>query len=66
MPRMTGLDLARALLEVRPRLPIVLVSGFTSGTWTPAAVRTLGLRDLVAKPLTAQALATVVRRALEP
>jgi DNA-binding NtrC family response regulator len=63
MPGMTGLELARHLLELNPRARVALMSGF-SGTWTPASVRTLGLVDMLVKPLSAAALAEGVARAL--
>ena len=63
MPGMTGLMLAQELLQIRPSARVVLMSGF-SGTWTPASVRTLGLIDMLVKPLNAQALAEGLARAI--
>jgi PAS domain S-box-containing protein len=64
MPHMTGLDLAMEISALRPELPVLLVSGF-SGTWTPERVKALGLRDLIAKPVSVEVLAAAVRRALD-
>ena len=64
MPGMTGLDFATEVLATRPDLPVLMVSGF-SGTWTPERIQSLGLRELIAKPLTASVLATAVRRHLD-
>jgi two-component system cell cycle sensor histidine kinase/response regulator CckA len=63
MPGMTGLELAQQMLQLRPNARIVLMSGF-SGTWTRASVRTLGLIDMLVKPLTVAALADGVARAI--
>jgi len=63
MPGMTGLELAQQLLAIRPSARVALMSGF-SGTWTPASVRTLGLVDMLLKPLSAAALAQGVASAL--
>jgi two-component system cell cycle sensor histidine kinase/response regulator CckA len=63
MPGMTGLDLAQTILAEHPSARVALMSGF-SGTWTPASVRTLGLVDMLVKPLSAVALAEGVARAL--
>ncbi len=63
MPGMTGLMLAQELLRIRPSLRVVLMSGF-SGTWTPASVRSLGLIDMLVKPLNAMALAEGMARAI--
>jgi PAS domain S-box-containing protein len=61
MPRITGVDLGREIIRLNPEVPVLLATGF-SGTWTPERVRALGIRDLVAKPLTAAALAETARR----
>jgi CheY-like chemotaxis protein len=63
MPGMTGLQLAEQMLLLRPSARVVLMSGF-SGTWTRASVRTLGLVDMLVKPLNAAALAEGVARAI--
>ncbi len=64
MPPMTGLDLAMEISALRPELPVLLASGF-SGTWTQERVKALGLRDLIAKPVSIEVLAAAVRRALD-
>jgi two-component system cell cycle sensor histidine kinase/response regulator CckA len=63
MPGMTGLELAQRILQVKPSARVALMSGF-SGTWTPASVRTLGLVDMLVKPLSAAALAEGVARGI--
>jgi DNA-binding NtrC family response regulator len=63
MPGMTGLDLAQRMLGIRGDARVALMSGF-SGTWTPTSVRTLGLVDMLMKPLNAGALADGVASAL--
>jgi len=64
MPHMTGTELGRRILELRPTLPILLVSGST-GSLTGEEVRTLGLRELLTKPVTPSALAIALRRTLD-
>ena len=64
MPRMTGIDVARGVLETRPGLPVLMTSGF-SASWTPEAVRALGIHDLVAKPISLPVLAVALRSALQ-
>ncbi len=64
MPFMTGIDLSREMLGLRPKLPVMLASGF-NGTWTAEKVRAEGLRDLLIKPLTAAALSAAIRRVLD-
>jgi CheY-like chemotaxis protein/two-component sensor histidine kinase len=65
MPNLTGTDLAVELLKLRPDLPIILATGF-GGSMNSAKAQTLGLRELLMKPVTAQSLAEAARRALAP
>lgn len=64
MPKHTGIEVARRMLAVRPDLPVLLASGY-SGTWTLDKIRPLGLRALIAKPLTSSGIAAAVRKALD-
>ena len=50
MPRMTGLELARELLSVNPRLPVLLYTGF-SDDMTDVEVKRAGIRALLRKPV---------------
>ena len=53
------------MLALKPALPVVLTTGF-SASWTVEGVRAIGLRDLVAKPYSVEALAVTVDRHLPP
>ncbi|OPY83381.1 MAG: Blue-light-activated protein [Syntrophorhabdus sp. PtaU1.Bin153] len=64
MPGMTGLDLARKILLLRPNLPIILVTGF-SHLVSQESVRATGIRAMALKPLTRRELAQVVRKVLD-
>ncbi len=64
MPYMTGEELARQLLAIRPGLPIILCTGFSEKV-TPENARQLGIRDYLLKPLTIDQLAAKVRRVLD-
>ena len=64
MPRMTGLELARRLLSLRPDLPVILCTGFAYGV-TRERVREAGIRELVMKPFRSGDLAEKVRLALD-
>ena len=63
MPGMIGVDLAVQILQIAPRMPVLLASGYT-GTWTREKARELGLRDVIPKPATFEALAQAVHAAL--
>jgi len=64
MPGMTGLDLARNILLLRPDLPVILATGF-SHLVSEKSVRAAGIRALVLKPLTKGELARAVRKVLD-
>jgi CheY-like chemotaxis protein len=63
MPGMNGIDLTNALLGIRPELPILLASGF-GGTRTAHFARGPGLRAVLQKPFTVEALARSVHQLL--
>ena len=55
MPRLTGMELARELLALRPALPVILYSGYADAI-TDAQVQAVGIRALVRKPVEPAAL----------
>jgi PAS domain S-box-containing protein len=63
MPGMNGIDLASALHEVRPELPIILASGF-GGLRTAHFARGPGRRAVLQKPFTNEALGRTVQQLL--
>jgi nitrogen-specific signal transduction histidine kinase len=64
MPSMSGIDLAKNLHAIEPRLPVVAMTGF-SGVHTSESLKATGIDELILKPLNARDLAVVLRRALE-
>jgi len=64
MPGLSGTDLSRELLAIRPDLPIVLVTGF-SESLSKERVKALGIRDFLLKPVLRKDLAGAVSRALD-
>ncbi len=63
MPGLTGVDVAREVLRIAPHKPVLLMSGYSS-SWTAESVRTLGVIDLIAKPLGAARLSQSLAVAL--
>jgi CheY-like chemotaxis protein len=61
MPQMTGIDLAREVLKIRPDIPIVLCTGYSDRVTEQKAKQT-GIREFILKPLKWQNLAQVVRK----
>jgi PAS domain S-box-containing protein len=63
MPGMTGLNLARQILALRPDMPIILCTGYSTLISAEEA-KAHGIREFALKPLTKQDLALLIRRAL--
>jgi len=64
MPRQTGLELARACRALRPRLPVILTTGYSESV-TPDKVLHEGIQVLIMKPYGGQELGRAVRTALD-
>jgi PAS domain S-box-containing protein len=64
MPGMDGVKLGCHLLQLQPRLPIIIMTGY-SGMMTAGKARQLGFRELLNKPSTARTMGECVRRVLE-
>ena len=63
MPGQTGFEVARAMLALRPELPIILCSGYSSGL-SPQRVTEAGIREFMMKPVSLHDLAPVIRAVL--
>ena len=64
MPGMTGLDLARRMLQIRPDLPIILCTGYSSQVSEEKA-KAAGIRGFALKPLAKADLAALIRKVLD-
>mgnify|MGYP006279803397 CR=1 FL=1 len=64
MPGMRGDRLAREIMAIRPGVPVVLTTGYSSQI-SEAQAGKMGIRALVMKPLTQSELANTVRRVLD-
>ncbi|MBF0480426.1 MAG: response regulator [Desulfovibrionaceae bacterium] len=63
MPGMSGAELAREMLALRPEIPIVMSTGY-SETINPEKAAGLGIREYLLKPVLKRALAEAMARAL--
>ncbi len=61
MPGMSGIDLARALLQIRPGIPILMASGYIRAA-DNEQVRSLGLPDLILKPDTIEEMGNILHQ----
>ncbi len=64
MPKMTGFELVRELLLIRPDVPVILCTGF-SELVTQEQAMSLGFRDYIMKPIVLSHFAAAVRRVLD-
>jgi len=61
---MTGIDLSRKILQIRPDIPIILCSGLRE-PGTEEQANALGIKSCLTKPLTRRELALLIREALD-
>jgi two-component system cell cycle sensor histidine kinase/response regulator CckA len=64
MPNMTGIDLAREMLKIRPEIPIILTTGF-SELINEKKAKEMGIRELIMKPFSLNNLAQSVKQLIE-
>jgi len=64
MPKMTGLQLAKNVLEINPHMPIILCTGSISQDREGSA-KDVGIEHVIKKPFDAQVLARSIRTALD-
>ncbi|WP_054699348.1 PAS domain-containing hybrid sensor histidine kinase/response regulator [Desulfosarcina cetonica] len=64
MPNMTGLQLALEIKRTRPRMPIILCTGY-SEQFDRQRIKTLGIQGVVLKPVVTRELAKEIRAVLD-
>ncbi len=64
MPSMTGDELAKKLMAVRPDIPVIICTGFNARI-TEQKAKNIGIRALVPKPILKRDLAETIRRVLD-
>ncbi|MFW2372303.1 MAG: PAS domain S-box protein [Gammaproteobacteria bacterium] len=64
MPHITGADLARKFLSIRPDMPFILCTGF-SEIINEEKAREIGIQAYIKKPVLRKEMAIVVRKALD-
>jgi PAS domain S-box-containing protein len=63
MPAMTGLVLANWLRDIRPSLPVIVMTGYTAPL-LQERIEAAGVRDLLIKPVTIRSLGSAVHAVL--
>jgi CheY-like chemotaxis protein len=64
LPKMTGVELAKNLLHIRPSLPVIICSGY-SELLTHNSVKSFGISELLIKPVAHRDMAEAIRRVLD-
>ncbi|MEJ2658999.1 MAG: response regulator, partial [Desulfobacterales bacterium] len=64
MPHMTGEKLTEKLLQIRPDIPVILCTGFSSLIDEPKAL-SMGIRAFISKPILRREMAEAVRKVLD-
>ena len=64
MPDMTGAELAREMLSLRPELPIIMATGYNESIDEEKASR-IGIRSFLLKPVKKATMATALRTVLD-
>jgi PAS domain S-box-containing protein len=64
MPRLTGVELAKQVLKIKPGLPIILCTGFSSKVDREKA-KEVGIREFASKPLNRRDIAKLIRQVLD-
>jgi len=59
MPRLNGADFARSLLEIRPGLPVILLTGYSSSI-SPEIAKAIGIGEFLLKPCPTHVLGEAV------
>jgi DNA-binding NtrC family response regulator len=63
MPDLTGFELAREILKIKPEMPIILCTGYSAVVSEEEALA-IGIRKYLFKPVDTVTLAQVVRQTL--
>lgn len=64
MPHMTGIDLAKQMMRLRPETPVILCTGWRDRT-TEEKIKESGFRAFLIKPLELCAVAETIRKVLD-
>ena len=64
MPGLTGSDLARRMLQIRPDIPIILCTCY-SNMINESSAKSLGIKEFVMKPMTKNTIAKILRKVLD-
>lgn len=64
MPAITGIELSKNMMRIRPEIPIIICTGFSEFIDDEKAKR-IGIREYVKKPIIKEQLAKMIRKILD-
>ncbi len=64
MPGMTGADLARRMMQIRPDIPVILCTGYST-IISEEKAKSMGIKEFTLKPLAKNDIAKLIRRVLD-
>lgn len=64
MPGMTGVDISREMLQIRPDIPIILCTGYST-IISETKAKAIGIREFVLKPVSKTNIAVLIRKVLD-
>jgi CheY-like chemotaxis protein len=64
MSGMTGVDLARRMLQIRPDIPIILCTGYSS-VISEEKAKSVGIREFALKSVQKRDIAMLIRKVLD-
>lgn len=64
MPDLTGAEMAKQMLGIRPDMPIILCTGYSAAT-SPEQAALIGIREYVMKPVKIREFTRLIRKVLE-
>jgi PAS domain S-box-containing protein len=64
MPAMTGVGLAKKLMQIRPQIPVIICTGYSEQI-DESRAKELGIRGFLMKPFTIRELSKTVRQVLD-
>lgn len=64
MPKMTGKDLSKEILAIRPDIPIIICTGF-SEVISEKKAKAIGIREFIMKPILRRDMAKIIRVVLD-
>ena len=64
MPGLTGMELAKKILDMRPDIPIILCTGYSKEV-TDEKIREIGIRSVLMKPISIGDVSRIIRKILD-